>query len=326
MKRRFIFWNKVKGGGTILNKTLYDQLRWREHELPSHAANGHTSLYVGETGETGETATLVAGVHGDEGPWGALALRQLLREPAHILKGRLRVVLAANPLALEADARNAPLDHLDLNRSFPGDLGGSHTEVLAATLRAELGGSALVVDLHGGGSWCVNAFAFRFEGSEALAAEIGAPFVVDAPEKASTLTQYARAQGARAVAVEMGGRSRDEAVWQNRVADGLLRVLDRAGVVRAARPLEPSPASIPVASVDVLRPRTGGLFVPTLREEAVGTVVTRDTELGRLLHPHTLAPLETFTAPFSQTALLLLRPHTCVLEGGAMTYVVAKPL
>jgi hypothetical protein len=34
---------------------------------------------------------------------------------------------------------------------------------------------------------------------------------------------------------------------------------------------------------------------------------------------------ETFIAPFSETALLLARPHIGVIEGGAMTYVVAEP-
>ena len=308
-----------------MSETLFGQLRWREHQLPSHAASGTTMLRIGETGETGDRATLVAGVHGDEGPWGALALQRLLQQPASILEGRLRVILAANPLALEADARNAPLDHLDLNRSFPGDMDGSHTEVLAAVLSAELDDSAVVVDLHGGGSWCVNAFAFRFGGSEALTAELGAPFVVDAPQKVGTLTQYAKTQGAQVLAVEMGGRSQGEVNWQNRIADGLLRVLARVGILEPQETIQPAPKGIPVGSTDVLRPKVGGLFVPTLREEAVGTVVPQGTELGRLLHPHTLAPLETFTAPYYQTALLLLRPHTCVLEGGAMTYVIAEP-
>lgn len=308
-----------------MSKTLFEQLCWREHQLPSHAANGTTALHAGEVGETGDRATLVAGVHGDEGPWGALALQRLLQQPASTLKGRLRVILAANPLALEADARNAPLDHLDLNRSFPGNKEGSHTEVLAAILSTELDDSALVVDLHGGGSWCINAFAFRFEGSEALTAKLGAPFVVDAPQKVGTLTQYAKAQGAQVLAVEMGGKSRDEVGWQNRIADGLLRVLARVGILEPQEAPRPAPKSISVGLTDVLRPKVGGLFIPTLREEAVGTVVAQGTELGHLLHPHTLAPLETFVAPYPQTALLLLRPHTCVLEGGAMTYVIAEP-
>lgn len=306
-----------------MTDTLYDQLVWQTRPLPSQAASGQIQLRVGEVGEGGDLATLVAGVHGDEGPWGALALRKLLTRPRDTLRGRLRVVLAANPLALEADARTAPLDHLDLNRTFPGNASGSHTEVLAASLSEALDGSKVVADLHGGGSWCINAFVFSFPGDEVLAAEVGAPFTVTMPEKQGTLTQYARSLGARVVALEMGGRSRDELRWRDRIADGLARVLYRTGFLSEAAGVVPP--SIPVGPSDVLRPQVGGLFVPTLREDAVGTVVPGGTELGQLLHPHTLEPLESFNAPFRQTALLLLRPHVGVLEGGAMTYVVAEP-
>ena len=41
--------------------------------------------------------------------------------------------------------------------------------------------SDVVIDLHGGGTWCVNAFVKRFEGSEQLAADLGAPFISNAP-------------------------------------------------------------------------------------------------------------------------------------------------
>lgn len=305
-----------------MSSSLYDQLVWHTYPVPSHAASGEVSLRVGEVGEGGDLATLVAGVHGDEGPWGALALRELLTRPRATLRGRLRVVLAANPLALEADARTAPLDHLDLNRTFPGDAAGSHTEVLAARLSEVLDGSTLVADLHGGGSWCVNAFVFSFPGDEALAAAVGAPFILSVPEKPGTLTQHARSRGARVVALEMGGRSRGELGWRDRIADGLARVLHHAGFL--AEGAGSAPPSLPVGASEVLRPGVGGLFVPTLREDAVGTIVPGGTELGRLLHPHTLAPIETFVAPFPRTALLLLRPHVGVLEGGAMTYVVAE--
>lgn len=304
--------------------TLYDHLAWTTHAIPSHAATGHVELHVGEVGDGDRVATLVAGVHGDEGPWGALAVQRLLARPLDTLQGRLRVVLAANPLALEADARNAPLDHLDLNRSFPGNSRGSHTEVLAYTLRRVIAGSSLVADLHGGGSWCVNAFAFSFPGDEDLAAEVGAPFTVAAPGTKGTLTDDARSGGARVVALEMGGRSRDEFRWRDRIADGLARVLQHQEFLTESG-VVPAPTSVPVGATAVLRPRVGGVFIPTLREDKVGTVVAGGTELGRLLHPHTLRLLETFDAPFERTALLLLRPHVCVLEGGAMTYVVAEP-
>jgi predicted deacylase len=226
---------------------------------------------------------------------------------------------------MQADARNAPLDTLDLNRSFPGNLDGSHTEVLAATLVQEaVQGADFVIDLHGGGSWCVNAFAFAMPGGEAISRAFGAPFIVQAPERTVTLTGYARTLGATVAAVEMGGRSSDEALWAGRIADGLRRALQVAGVLQENAG-SAAAASVPVGQTTVLRPKRGGLFVPHMRADAVGTVIPQGTLLGQILDPATLAVIEQFTAPFAQTALLLLRPHLTRIEGGAMTYVVAEP-
>ena len=56
---------------------------------------------------------------------------------------------------------------LDLNRAFPGHPSGFHTERLADALTMHaLGNTDSVIDLHGGGSWCVNSFAFQFPGDE----------------------------------------------------------------------------------------------------------------------------------------------------------------
>ncbi len=308
----------------MASETLFDVLTWRQQELPNDAAASTIPLRIADVGRQGPLATIVAGVHGDEGPWGALAIRALLRHPVETLRGRLRIMFAANPLAAAADARNAPLDHLDLNRVFPGQPAGSHTERLAAAIAAELGDSDVVVDLHGGGSWCVNAFTFRFPGFEDLAALAGAPFVVDVDPKPGGLTEHALRHGARILAVEMGGRSRDEMAWRDRITAGLERILQHSGVLDLPDlPAVPA-APVTVTGMQVLRPATGGLFVPTLREEAIGTDVPVGTELGVLLDLNTLAPLERFTAPYDRTALMLLRPHVCRLEGGAMTYVVAE--
>ncbi len=302
--------------------TVYEQLSWRTLALPGEAGSGTARLHVGEVGVEGPLALLTAGIHGDEGPWGALALKQVLDAPHSNLKGRLQVVFAANPLAIQTELRNAPADTLDLNRSLPGDPTGSYTEVLAEMLAPFARAADVVIDLHGGGSWCVNAFVFRFEGSEALAETVGAPFIVDAPDKGGTLTQYARAHGARVVAIEMGGRSRAELVWRDRISAGVRRVLGLEGILSVnVDAVDPGQAVGPSA---VLRPPSGGIFVPTLREESVGTVVEQGTELGTVLDMNTLVPLHTFAAPYAQTALLLLRPHIGVIEGGAMTYVVAE--
>jgi hypothetical protein len=310
-----------------MSKTLNDRLNWQRYSIGAGAANGAISLAVGEVrGGDGPTALITAGIHGDEGPWGGWAVHKLLSQtPVSDLLGTLRIVPAANPLAMEADARNAPLDTLDLNRVFPGDKTGSHTERLAAALvEHTLPGLNVVIDLHGGGSWCINAFVFEFTGSEDLARAFPAPFIVSGPDRAVTLTGYARTQGIRAAAVEMGGRSQNEAQWAERIAAGLRRALGIAGVLTPVT--EPAPAApIPVGPTVVLRPERGGVFIPELRADAVGTVLPKDTVLGRVVDPATYQVLETFRAPFEPTALLLMRPAVARVEGGAMMYVVAEP-
>ena len=305
--------------------TIRSALRWSSATLPAEPATGTLALrhatVVGE--HDGPTVTITCGIHGDEGPWGALAVQHALQQPLAGLRGRLRLVFAANPTAVAADARCSPLDQLDLNRCFPGSAAGSHSERLAAALLEIVRGSDVLIDLHGGGSWCVNAFTFRFPGGEDLANAVGAPFVVDMPLRTAHLAGTVAEEGTRVAAVEMGGRSVQEMAWRERLGDGVERMLVAAGSL-PERLAAPEPAT-PVTGLSVVRPSTGGVFVPTLREGAIGTVVDEGTELGVIHNLHTMEPVETLVAPLPRTALLLLRPHVTVLEGGAMTYVVGVP-
>jgi predicted deacylase len=307
---------------------LSDRMAWREVWIGAGAAAGSVAMPVGSVGSGAPVALVAAGVHGDEGPWGAWAIRLMIeRVPASWLAGTLRVLPLANPLAMEADARCAPADGLDLNRCFPGRENGSHTEMLAAAIvREALTGVDTVIDLHGGGSWCVNAFCHRFAGGEALAEAVGAPFSVDADARGMgpvSLATFARTQGAHVTAVEMGGRGASERRWAERIADGLVRALSTAGVLAPDRAPAAGRGSVAVGPTHVLRPRSGGVFLPEVGEDAVGTVVPGGTTLGRLVHAGTFAAVEGFTAPFPRTALLLVRPTIARLAAGSMTYVVA---
>jgi predicted deacylase len=306
---------------------LLHALKWKRISIPAGAAVGQVELSIGQVGSGGPVALVAAGVHGDEGPWGAWAIRKLLeRTPLDDLRGTLRVVPVANPFAMEADARNAPFDTLDLNRTFPGDPKGSHTDRLAAALvENAIDGADVVIDLHGGGSWCVNAFAFLFPGGEDLSRAFAPPFLVVGADRSVTLSGYARSRGAKIAAVEMGGRSEAEEQWAERIAGGLRRALGIAGILSPApSPETPLPEPIILDSTTVLRPSRGGVFLPQLRAKEVGTIVAGGTLLGSLLDPVTQGVVETFNAPFPKTAILLLRPMLARIEGGAMTYVVGE--
>lgn len=309
-------------------QTIYDGLEWHEIKATGHAAAQYIPLKYGEVGTSGPRVTLIAGTHGDEGPWSALSIKMLCQRPIEQLSGRLRVIFTANALAAEVERRNSWIDSpnsVDLDGVFPGNAEGSHTERLAAHLAPLIADSDAVIDMHGGGTWCINAFVKRFEGSEQLAADLGAPFISNAPNKRGGLTTYARELGIKVANVEVGGRSGKEMYWAERNTQGLERALYNLGALALdSAPAAAEPA-IDVGATSAMRAKVGGIFVPTLREDAVGTVVPAGTELGKILDLHTLAELQTFTAPYERTAMMLMRPQICTIEGSALVYVVAQP-
>lgn len=312
--------------------SLLDAVQWQRLPLGVGAAAGTVEIKIGSVGRDGPVALITAGIHGDEGPWSAWAINQLLDQtPLDDLVGTLRIVPCTNPLAMEADARCAPLDALDLNRVWPGNANGSHTERLAALLATHaVDGSDTIIDLHGGGSWCVNAFVFSNASWPEGAAAFGAPFSVDMDQRATTnrglgISGYARQQGAKMVSVEFGGRGPDEAQWAQRLAAGLRRALTACGVLKPDESIPPPLEAIAVQPSQVLRPAQGGVLKPAVDHTQIGTLVPEGTLLGSLVDPAIFAMLEEFRAPFPQTALLLLRPTLARLEAGAMSYVISQP-
>jgi predicted deacylase len=290
------------------------ELNWTSVKVGAGLGSGPVELRVGQFGGGGPVGLLVVGVHGDEAPWALLALRGLLDSlsPDEVL-GTLRIVPAANPLAVQAGQRANQLDGLDLNSTFPGDSAGTHTQRLAKALaETALEGADFVLDIHGGGSWNINCFAYQLRGSEDLAAWLGTRVVADAPERFSSLTGYAAAQGARAVWIEAGGRGEYEMSRAKDLSDGLRHALGRAGVLTPAGGRRPTP--VRARQWDAVSASVGGIYVPALMETSLGSTVPKGTMIGHLLDPATGAMVEEYRAPFSRTTLALIRPTVAVID------------
>ena len=303
---------------------LSESIKWLQIPIAG-SDNDEDEIVVGYMGEKSPVGVIVAGVHGDEALWGSWAIKILLDmvDDSELL-GSLRILPIANMSAMRADARNSPHDEKDLNRSFPGFKDGTITERVAFTITENLlDGADVLVDLHGGGSWCVNAFAYQSKGFEELAHAFQPPFLVDYTPRGGTLSEYCASNGARVVGVEMGGRCSDEEQWANHLAWGLKNVLGDEGIFEnASHPKGHDP--IELNRLHVINAKQSGLYLPSIRESDVGKMVPAGTILGRLHNPSTFEVLEVFSAPFSLTGVLLLRPTLTWVEGGSMMYVLGE--
>ena len=307
--------------------SLTNAIVWKKFKLPAGATTKQIEVAIGSVGKGKPVGLLIAGLHGDEAPWGTWAIRKFMdRVRTNQLRGTLRVVAAANPSGEEVGKRNAALDliPMDLNRTFPGDMHGLHTERLAAIIsKYAVAGADVVVDVHGGGNWCVNSFVAQFPGSEDLADAVGAPFITPREPASNTLTGYAHANRAKVVLLEMGGIGAEEETWADRVADGIERVLNVGKVIVTRK--RAAAKSVVVGPSEVLRPSRGGIYLPALREKYAGRIVPKETVLGHLLDPVTFDIVETYRAPYPETAMLLLRPTLIHVEGGTPLMIVAEP-
>lgn len=121
-------------------------MKWvLKEELVSNLGSLKIKLPVLELGDSGPVLSVITGVHGDE-TTGLFVLRAL-REELKSVKGTLRLVPSANPLAQSLKTRRAFTDQADLNRSYPFK-GSSLTDKTARVLSSIISDSSFVIDLH----------------------------------------------------------------------------------------------------------------------------------------------------------------------------------
>lgn len=211
--------------------------------------------YVDIHGATdGPHLTIVAGVHGTEYT-SIAAVREFVRtlDPA-TLSGRITAVPVMNPAAFWARSPFVvPVDGKNLNRSFPGDLGGTYTDVLAHRLfHRFIAGTQYLVDLHAGDlPEALEPFALYDASAvekeaRGLAVVYGVGHVVRQDAGARTVggstTAAAADAGIPAIVAEAGGNGiLDRAAVETHLT-GLANVLAHLGMttgdVSAAHPQE----------------------------------------------------------------------------------------
>jgi predicted deacylase len=287
------------------------------HELvlPIHRLEGRSE---------GPTLGLIALLHGDETLPHEIVRRVLVDVAADDLRGTILAVPAAHGPALESLTRNSPLDMLDLNRSFPGDSGGWLTEQLAHVVAESfLSELDFLIDLHSGGLYPTVDYVYVAEGKSelALALALGCEhvYVAEDPHPGG-LVGVARARGITAAMLEIGGGLiADDALVEKGVA-AVRNVLGHLGMVPSG-PVS-SPRQVVFDEMAWIRPHLGGMLYPGVGIERLGSTVTRDEVLGRVVNPLTYDVLEVLRSPFRLGRLVLLRASLGRVNPGDFAYMV----
>ncbi|SEL89019.1 hypothetical protein SAMN04515666_1069 [Bosea lupini] len=193
-------------------------------------------------GGAGPTMLLLGGVFGDEVDTQIAVARLLRLLDPKTMNGRVIAMTMANLPAAMSGTRNSPIDGRNLNKSFPGDVFGSPTSMIAEYIERHLMSlSDLVIDLHSDGRSlgylpCVTlvdhpdpdvqsrrlAMARAFGGENLLRFR--------SFEDRST-SGAARRAGATRIGTEIGG-----AQPVTTIMDGIMRVLAWAGIITQLMP------------------------------------------------------------------------------------------
>jgi hypothetical protein len=261
-------------------------------------------------------------IHGDEIE-GLLIARELWHtlDPAE-LSGSVWLMPVANPLAMEAISRNTPIDMLDMNRLFPGQVDGWLSEQQAHVISTEfIGRIDYLIDIHAGGTfpWVDYCYVVNDENfSRAFLSELlYKPSVMYQGTTATT----AMARNVPTTVVEIGGGYQDQQEHLGNGVRGVLNMLRYAGV--AAGEVESRKGQLLLREMKVMRPRHGGLCVPHQRLSP-GTWLEGRRRLAEIVSPYTFETLETMMTPFEKNVVVLARNFMTRIHPGDYAFMIGN--
>ncbi len=271
---------------------------------------------------SGPTLMVSAAIHGDEIN-GVEVVRRLVSEVRpEELAGTVIAIPVANQLGFMAQQRYLP-DRRDLNRSFPGSPRGSLAARLAHLLMTEIVPRCdYGIDLHSGSDNRANLPQIRADLDDArsreLAVAFAAPVTLHAPTRDRSLREAATGAGVAMLVYEGGEDNRYDDYAIDAAWEGLLRVLDRLGMITGAP--GSSAGSLISRSSRWVRAQRGGLL---RAEVGLGDRVEGRQVLGYLSDIYGRGNLAA-RAPFSGLVIGMTQsPH--VNQGDAVFHVAEPP-
>ncbi|MFC3052930.1 succinylglutamate desuccinylase/aspartoacylase family protein [Kordiimonas pumila] len=236
--------------------------------LPVSVTSDHTpvslAVQVVHGRRPGPTMFVSAAVHGDE-VIGVEIVRRLLRAPSlDRLKGTLLAVPIVNSFGFMNRSRYLP-DRRDLNRSFPGSPKGSLASRLAHIFMREIViRSDFGIDLHSAAIHRANLPQIRVSSKKpetlALAEAFGAPLVLRSALREGSLRKAAGEKNIDVLLYEAGEGLRFDEFAVRAGVTGILRIMNKLGMVSAKGITKPKASPIWSKSSQWVRAPAGGLL------------------------------------------------------------------
>lgn len=237
----------------------------------------------------GPRLSLLAGIHGCEYPAIAAVRRFMAAVDSARLSGSITAVPVVSPTSFAArSAFVVPEDGRNLNRSFPGNPGGSFTEALADhVFRAFIEPADLLIDLHGGDLFEALEPFVIYDASPCeqaagrLARAYGLRYVIrnQASALAATTSGAAAAAAIPAIIAEVGGCGLLVEDDVQRHLRGLRGALTAAGMLDDQPAIEPG-EQVLIGTFSWLRCERAGWWQS---EVEVGDHVAGGQRLGAIL-------------------------------------------
>ena len=280
------------------------------------------TIHVIEGTKPGPSVGVSAMIHGDELD-GLLIARELVRtlDPS-TMRGSVRILGVANPLAMEGITRNTPIDMLDMNRLFPGSPDGWLSEQQAYAIAHEfIDHVDVLIDLHCGGTFPWVDYCYVINDEVLSRAFLPALLYKPATTYTGTTATYAEQRGVRCTVVEIGGGYHDQPLHVANGVRGVMNQLRLVGVLDGL--VERRAGQVLMREMKVMRPRHGGICVPKAKLEP-GQVLGAGAALADIVSPYTFEVLETMTAPYDENIVVLCRNFVTRIHPGDYGFMIAN--
>jgi len=300
-------------------------------------ASGETlriAVHVVHGRENGPVLGLTSTSHGDEAFTVEGIRRIVTQTDPGTLRGTIVAVPVLNPIAFEsytrATGQGMNTDDNNMNRVFPGDAHGWLTQQMAATVSTHVvpflttlldfhtggldhGIDYVLTELPAGEMGDKTLALSKAFGSELLFLSRGGVF----GEK--TLTGLARSRSILCTTPMVGGHGFDS-TWHEKAVRGIRNVMVHLGMIDGSVVLPKRQRT--VTRRVLLSVKNGGLFYPEIGYEALGTTVRGGATMGRVVDPHTFEELETISAPYDGSIMIMLRGTLSRVNPGDYAYIV----